>query len=51
MSLAIQQAINDYLDHIRSNGEDERADKIRDMLKRGMYPVKYVYWLILESQV
>ena len=51
MSLAIQQAINDYLDHIRSQGEDKRADKIKDTLKKGMYPVKYVYWLILENQL
>ena len=51
MSLAIQQAINDYLDYIQAQGETKRADHIRDILKNGMYPIKYTYLLILENQL
>jgi hypothetical protein len=51
MSQAIQQAINDYLDRIRTQGETKRADRIQDILKNGMYPIKYVYLLILEKQL
>lgn len=51
MSLAIQQAINQYLDHIQTQGETKRADRIRGLLKNGMYPIKYVYLLILEKQL
>jgi len=45
----IQGALEDFIKHIGEN--TPRAKRIRNALKEGMYPPKYIYLLITAGQM